>query len=43
MKTVFQWLLVAACLFTVGNVQVMAEGEKKEEVKVFIPLSTGEN
>ena len=42
MKTVFQWLLVAACLFTVGNVQVMAEGEKKEEVKVPIPISTGE-
>ena len=42
MKTVFQWLLVAACLFTVGNVQVMAEGEKKEEVKISIPISTGE-
>ena len=45
MKTVFQWLLVAACLFTVGNVQVMAEGEKKkEEVKtVPIPLTIGDH
>ena len=43
MKTVFQWLLVAACLFTVGNVQVMASSEeKKEEVKISIPISTGE-
>ena len=43
MKTVFQWLLVATCLFTVGNVQVMAEGEKKkEEVKVPIPIGLGD-
>lgn len=43
MKTVFQWLLVAACLFTAGNVQVMASSEeKKEEVKISIPISTGE-
>ena len=43
MKTVFQWLLVATCLFTVGNVQVMASSEeKKEEVKISIPISTGE-
>ena len=41
MKTIFNWLLVAVCLFTVGNAQVMAENEKKEEVKVSIPISTG--
>lgn len=42
MKNVKQWFLAAVCLFTVGNVQVMAEGEKKEEVKtVTIPLITG--
>lgn len=44
MKTIFNWLLVAVCLFTVGNAQVMASGEdkKKEEVKtVPIPISTG--
>ena len=33
MKTIFNWLLVAVCLFTVGNAQVMAENEKKEDVK----------
>lgn len=41
MKSVFNWLWVAVCLFTVGNAQVMAENEKKEEVKVSIPISTG--
>ena len=38
MKHLMQWILVAVCLFTVGNVQVMASGE--EEVKVSIPLIT---
>lgn len=51
MKTIFNWLLVAVCLFTVGNVRVMAsneekkeekKGENKEEVKVLIPLITGD-
>ena len=42
MKNVFNWLLVAVCLFTVGNAHVMASNEeKKEEVKVSIPISTG--
>lgn len=41
MKTIFNWLLVAVCLFTVGNSQVMAEGEKKEAPSVPIPLITG--
>lgn len=38
MKNVMQWVLAAVCLFTVGNVQVIASGE--EEVKVSIPLIT---
>ena len=44
MKTIFNWLLVAVCLFTVGNAHVMASNEeKKEEVKtVLIPITTGE-
>jgi hypothetical protein len=44
MKTFFNWLLVAVCLFTVGNAHVMASNEeKKEEVKtVLIPITTGE-
>ena len=37
----FQWLMAAVCVFAMSNVQVMAEGEKKEEVKVSIPISTG--
>ena len=42
MKHAMQWILAAICLFTVGNVQVMASSEKKEEVKtVPIPLTTG--
>ena len=41
MKTIFNWLLVAVCLFAVGNAQVMAENEKKEDVKIDIPLITG--
>lgn len=42
MKTVFNWLLVAVCLFTVGNVRVMASNEeKKEDVKISIPITTG--
>lgn len=28
MKHAMQWILAAICLFTVGNVQVMAESEK---------------
>lgn len=41
MKYTFQWILVAVCLFTVGNAQVMADDG--EEVKsVPIPLITGE-
>ena len=45
MKTVFNWLLAAVCLFAVGSVQVMASSDdkKNEEVKtVPIPLTTGE-
>ena len=38
MKNVFNWILVAVCLFTVGTVQVMADGE---EEKTNIPLVTG--
>ena len=42
MKHAMQWILAAICLFTVGNVQMMASSEKKEEVKtVPIPISTG--
>ena len=41
MKTFFNWLLVAVCLFTVGNAQVMASNEEKE-VKVSVPISTGD-
>ena len=41
MKNVFNWLLVAVCLFTVGNVQVMAAGDEEVE-GVPIPLITGE-
>lgn len=41
MKNVFNWILVAVCLYTVGTVQVMADDD--EEVKtVPIPISTGE-
>lgn len=38
MKCTFQWILVAVCLFVVGTVQVMADGE---EEKINIPLVTG--
>lgn len=41
MKTFLNWLLVAVCLFVVGNVQVMAAGDKEVE-GVPIPLITGE-
>ena len=40
MKHTFQWILVAVCLFVVGNVRVMAE-DAKEDVKIDIPLITG--
>ena len=40
MKHTFQWLLAAVCLFFVGTVQVMADGEGEKEV--FIPITTGE-
>ena len=40
MKHTFQWLLAAVCLFVVGTVQVMADGEGEKEV--FIPITTGE-
>ena len=33
--------MAAVCVFTMSNVQILAEGEKKEEVKVPIPISTG--
>ena len=39
MKNVFNWILVAVCLFTVGTVQVMADDE---EVKLPILIGTGE-
>ncbi|MBR5840986.1 MAG: DUF3244 domain-containing protein [Bacteroidaceae bacterium] len=41
MKTFLNWLLVAVCLFTVGNAQVMADGGKEVE-GVPIPLITGD-
>ena len=37
-----QWLMAAVCVFAMSNVQMMAETEKKEDVKVSIPISTGE-
>ena len=40
MKHKFQWILVAVCLLVVGNSQMMADDN--EEVKVSIPISTGE-
>lgn len=40
MKHTFQWILVAVCLLVVGNSQMMADDN--EEVKVSIPISTGE-
>ena len=40
MKNVFNWILVAVCLFTVGNTHVMADD--KGEKEVFIPITTGE-
>jgi len=39
MKHTFQWLLVAVCLFVVGNAQVMADDEEVKTVP--IPLTTG--
>ena len=42
MKTIFNWLLVAVCLFTVGNAQVMADDKKEDSPSVPIPLITGE-
>lgn len=41
MKYKFQWLLTAFCIFIASSTQMFAEGEKKEEVKVSIPISTG--
>ena len=40
MKNVFNWILVAVCLFIVGNTHVMADGGEKDIVP--IPISTGE-
>ena len=37
----FQWLMAALCVFAMSNVYVLAEGEKKEDVRVPIPISTG--
>lgn len=41
MKHTFQWLLAAVCLFVVGTVQVMADGEGEKDI-VSIPISTGD-
>ncbi len=41
MKTFFNWLLVAVCLFTVGNVQVMADDKKEDAQSGSIPLIVG--
>ena len=41
MKHTFQWILVAVCLFVVGTVQVMADGEGEKDI-VPIPISTGD-
>ena len=41
MKNVFNWILVAVCLFTVGNVQVMADDKKEDAQSVSIPLIVG--
>ena len=35
-----QWLMAAVCVFAMSNVQMMAETEKKEDVKVSIPIIT---
>ena len=40
MKYTFQWILVVVCLLIVGNTQAMAD--EKKDVKVFIPLTTGD-
>lgn len=40
MKNIMQWILAVVCLVTVGNLQVMAESENDEDVKVSIPIST---
>lgn len=40
MKHTFQWILVAVCLFVVGNASVMADGGGEKEI-VPIPISTG--
>ena len=34
--------MAAVCVFAMSNVQILAESEKKKEVKVSIPISTGE-
>ena len=39
MKHTFQWLMLAACLFVMGTIKVMATNEDEE---VHIPLTTGE-
>ena len=44
MKTrkVLQWFMLIVCVFTMGNRQAMAIGDKKDETKpVDIPLITG--
>ena len=41
MKTFFNWLLVAVCLFSVGNARVMADDKKEDAPSVPIPLITG--
>lgn len=42
MKNVFNWILVAVCLFTVGTVRVMADNKDDDAPSVPIPISTGE-
>lgn len=39
MKHTFQWLVLAACLFVMGTIRVMATNEGEE---IHIPLTTGE-
>ena len=41
MKYTFQWLLIAVCLFVVGTVRVMADGDGEKDI-VPIPISTGD-
>ncbi|MBR6628456.1 MAG: DUF3244 domain-containing protein [Bacteroidaceae bacterium] len=38
----FQWLMLAACLFIMGTIRVMADDKKDDAPSVPIPLITGD-